>query len=84
MPTADERERAGIGCCGNTQRRSYGDDEKRPGSAVRFICYLIVYDHFPLCWGCRCELVLRIELVLDKITRRVPKFGTGTDFSRMR
>ena len=41
MLSTDERKRARIDRCGNTQRRSYGDDEKRPGSAVRFICYLV-------------------------------------------
>ena len=85
MLSADERKRARIGHCGSTRRRSFGDDEKRPGSAVRFSCYLVmVYAHVPLCWGCRCELVLRIELILDKITPLVPNFETATDFLRMR
>ena len=39
--STDERKRARNGNCGNTRRKSFGDDEKRPGSAVRCIFYLV-------------------------------------------
>ena len=41
MLSDNERKRARIGHCGNTRRKSFGDDEKRPRSAVRFVCYLV-------------------------------------------
>ena len=48
MLSADERKRARIGHCGSTRRRSFGDDKKRPASAVRwsFILCDRVYSFF--------------------------------------
>jgi len=36
VSSADERKRAKVAHCGSTRRRSFGDDKRRPGSAVRF------------------------------------------------
>jgi hypothetical protein len=38
--TADERKRARIGHVGSARRRSFGDDKRRPGSAVRSFSFL--------------------------------------------
>jgi hypothetical protein len=40
MLSADERKRARIGHGGSARRRSFGDDERRPGSVVRVFSFL--------------------------------------------
>src|SRR5258706_10481077 len=68
--SADERKRARIGHGGTgARRRSLGDDERRPGSMVRAIFFWHNDARsFSFCGGGRCEHVLRIELVLNKIS----------------
>ena len=52
-------------------------EEKRRlacGTCILFPC-MMVHAHFPLCNRCRCESVLRIKLVLIKIS--VPLVAKG-------
>ena len=67
--TTDEHARSSISHGGSARRGRFGNVKRRLGcGACIFFACVIVHAHFPLCSVCRCERVLHIELVLNKIS----------------